>query len=174
MHVTGSLRLVVAGLICAVAVTPRPGLASAPTDTVKDEAPADPFCVSLQTIIDAAPKGFASLRGAAKKDAESTWAATRSVPGGTECLVFGGTPAAYTCTLYADDDANVADWTHEDTVGRLKKCLAKDWTASEQVDGTHERTSIMRGSAPASVRVVSKIGSGDAYRVSLWIDAREP
>jgi hypothetical protein len=115
-----------------------------------------------------------SLRGAPKKDAENTWAATRGIPGASGCLVFGGTPAAYTCTLYAGDAANDAAWAYDDAVARAKKCLGDGWTASEQVSGVRDRTTIVRGSAPASVRVVSSLGSGDAYLVELWLDARVP
>src|SRR5262249_37874125 len=66
-----------------------------------DAGVAPTFCPALQAIVAAAPTGFASLRGAMQDGGENVWQGTRRMPGAVSCLTFGGTPPAYTCTLYA-------------------------------------------------------------------------
>ena len=131
------------------------------------------FCPSLRSLVDAAGDGFAKVRGAERPGGEHVWAGTKLLPGASECVVFGGTPPAYSCTLYAGDDGDNAAATYDRGVSALKDCLPGTWKTSEKVDGTHSRTTTATGGAP-KLRVVSHDVSGDAYMVELWIDAPAP
>jgi hypothetical protein len=128
------------------------------------------FCPALQTVVDAAPRAFASLRGPARAGGENVWEGTKRIPGGSGCTVFGGTPAAYVCTLYEGDAEDNADGAYDRTVSGVKLCLPGDWKTTEKVDGVHARTTAVAGTGPR-VRVVSRDVSGDAYLVELWVDA---
>ena len=59
-----------------------------------------------------AANGFGSLRGKILDRGEHMWEGTKRLPGSTECSVFGGTPPAYVCTLYAGDVEENADGTY--------------------------------------------------------------
>ena len=129
------------------------------------------FCPTLRTLVAAAPSGFVSLRGALEPGAENVRKGTKRVPGALACSVFGGTPPAYACTLYAGDVEDNADATYERVVRGVTDCLPAGWTTTEKVDGVHARTAICaRGTGP-TVRVVARDASADAYLVELWVDA---
>lgn len=129
------------------------------------------FCPALRTLVDAAAGAFVSLRGKVRAGGENVWEGTRQLPGGSECAVFGGTPAAYVCTLYAGDVEDNADGAYDRAVSGVKICLSGDWKTTEKVDGVHARTTTAERSAGPRVRVVSRDASGDAYLVELWVDA---
>lgn len=128
------------------------------------------FCPALRVIVDAAASAFVPLRGKARAGGENVWEGTRKLPNGSECTVFGGTPSAYVCTLYAGDVEENADGAYDRAVGGLKVCLPTSWKATEKDDGV-TRTTTAAGSGGPSVRVVSRDASGDAYLVELWVDA---
>ena len=128
------------------------------------------FCPTLRALVDAAGSGFTQLRGPSRSGGENMWEGTKRLPGGGECTLFGGTPPAYVCTLYAGDVEDNADGAYDRAVSGLKDCLAAGWKTTEKVDGTHARTSVATGNAGALVRVVSRDVSADAYLVELWVD----
>jgi hypothetical protein len=129
------------------------------------------FCPTLRTIVGAAASGFTSLRGPARAGGENVWEGTKRLPG-SDCAVFGGTPSAYVCTLYAGDVEENADGAYDRAVSGLKDCLSDGWKTTEKVDGTHARTTTTAGGAGStSVRVVSRDVSADAYLVEVWVDA---
>ena len=70
------------------------------------------FCPALRTLVTSAANGFGSLRGKILDRGEHIWEGTKRLPGSTECSVFGGTPPAYVCTLYAGDVEENADGTY--------------------------------------------------------------
>lgn len=129
------------------------------------------FCPALRALVDAAGSGFASLRGPARAGAENTWLGTKRLPGAGECLLFGGTPPAYVCTLYAGDVEENADGAYDRAASGLKDCLPAGWKTTEKVDGVHARTTTAAGGAGPSLRLVSRDVSADAYLVELWVDA---
>jgi hypothetical protein len=132
------------------------------------------FCPALQTIVAGAANGFGSLRGKSLERGEHMREGTKRLPGSTECTVFGGTPPAYVCTLYAGDVEENADGTYARAVAGLKDCLPSGGKVSEKVDGVHARTTTTAGTAGPRVRVVSRDASGDAYLVELWVDGTGP
>ena len=99
------------------------------------------------------------------------WEGTRRFPSGGDCTIFGGTPPAYTCTLYAGDVEDNADGAYNRAVIGVKDCLAAGWKTTEKVDALHARTTIAASDKGTKVRVVSRDVSGDAYLVELWVDA---
>ena len=129
------------------------------------------FCSALQVIVGAAPAGFVTLRGPAQHGGEHVWQGTRRLSAGGGCLVFGGKPPAYMCTLYAGDDEDNADGAYDRAVAAVKDCLAGTWKATENVTGLHVRTTLATGPGATVIRVVSHDVSGDAWLVELWIDA---
>jgi len=130
------------------------------------------FCPALRAVVDGAGNGFTALRGKARDGGEHAWEGTKRFPQSVDCLVFGGSPAAYSCTLYLGDDEENADGTYERAVSGVKDCLGTTWKASEKADGEHARTTVARADSGPSVRVVSRDVSGDAYLVELWVDAK--
>jgi hypothetical protein len=132
------------------------------------------FCPTLRALVDAAANGFAALRGAPQVDGENVWAGTRRLPGGGECLVFGGRPPSYVCTLYAGDVEENADGAYDRAVSGLRDCLPAGWKTTEKVDALHTRTSTASAGAGPAVRVVSRGAGADAYQVELWVDAARP
>lgn len=135
------------------------------------QAGVDPgFCPALQAILAAAPSGFAAVRGTTHEGGENVWAGTRKVPGASGCLVFGGTPSSYMCTLYAGDAEDNADGAYDRAVAGSRDCLA-GWKVTETVAGSHVRTTAVSGPDPATIRIVSRDVSGDAWLVELWVDA---
>ena len=129
------------------------------------------FCPALRAVVDAAGSGFTPLRGSARDGGEHVWKGTKRLTSGSDCSVYGGTPAAYVCTLYAGDVEENADGAYDRAVSGIKDCLPADWKTTEKVDGTHARTTAAVGGAGTSIRVVSRDVSGDAYLVELWVDA---
>jgi hypothetical protein len=129
------------------------------------------FCPALRVLVDAAGSGFTALRGEPQAGGEHMWAGTKRLPGGGDCLVFGGSPPSYSCTLYIGDVEENADGAYDRAVSGVKDCLTGSWKTTEKVDGVHIRTTLAAAEAGASVRVVSRDVSGDAYLVELWIDA---
>ena len=129
------------------------------------------FCSALQAIVGAAPTGFTALRGSPQDGSEHVWQGTRQLSDRGSCLVLGGKPPAYMCTLYAGDDEDNADSAYDRAVAAVKDCLAGTWKATENVSGSHVRTTLATGPGAALVRVVSHDVSGDAWLVELWIDA---
>ena len=128
------------------------------------------FCPALRALIDEAPGGFSALRGAARPGGEHMWEGSRRLPGASDCVVFGGTPPAYACTLYAGDVEENADGAYDRAVTGVKDCLQAGWKTTENVDGVHARTTTAAGATGPSIRVVSRDVSGDAYLVELWVD----
>ena len=132
----------------------------------------DPLCPVLTSLMTSASHGFVTLRGAAKQDVKSTWEASVTVPDGKECLVFGGPPPAYSCTLYAGDDPPAAEGAYKDMIERVQKCLGDKWTTEEKGDVADKKATVVSGPGAASVRILSRAAQGDAYVVELWLDAR--
>ena len=130
------------------------------------------FCPTLRAVVDAAGSGFSALRGKSQPGGEHAWEGTKRFPGNGDCLTFGGSPAAYVCTLYMGDDEENSDGVYERAVSGVKDCLGAAWTADEKSDGEHARTTVARADSGPSVRVVSRDVSGDAYLVELWVDAK--
>ena len=130
------------------------------------------FCPALRAVVDGAGNGFTALRGKPRAGGEHAWEGTKRFPQSGDCLAFGGSPAAYSCTLYLGDDEENADGTYERAVSGVKDCLGASWKASEKADGEHARTTVARADSGPSVRVVSRDVSGDAYLVELWVDAK--
>src|SRR5689334_1230950 len=89
------------------------------------------FCPALRVLLDAADKGFTTLRGRARVGGEHVWEGTKRLPGASECSVYGGTPAAYSCMLYAGDVENNADGTYQRAVSALQDCLPAGWKTTE-------------------------------------------
>ena len=98
------------------------------------------------------------------------WEGSRRLPGASDCVVFGGTPPAYACTLYAGDAEERADGAYDRAVTGVKDCLPAGWKTTENVDGVHARITTAAGATGPSIRVVSRDVSGDAYLVELWVD----
>jgi hypothetical protein len=128
------------------------------------------FCPALRALVDAAGSDFTSVRGKPRPGGEHIWTGTKRLPGASECTVYGGRPPAYVCMLYAGDVEENADGTYDRAVSALKDCLPAGWTTTEQVAGTHARTTTASGATGPRVRVVSRDVSGDAYMVELWVD----
>lgn len=131
------------------------------------------FCPALQTLLGAARGSFVSLHGKARAGEENVWEGTKKLPGASDCRVFGGTPAAYVCTVYAGDVEENADGAYDRAVSGVKVCLPADAKTTERVDGVHARTTTAGGSDRPRVRVVSRDASGDAYLVEVWVEAPE-
>jgi hypothetical protein len=129
------------------------------------------FCPALRVLLGGVPSGFTTLRGAPRAGGENMWNGTKALPGGGECTAFGGNPPAYVCTLYAGDVEDNADGAYDRAVAGVKNCLPSAAKATEKVDGVHARTTTLAGDATASIRVVSRDVSADAYLVELWVDA---
>jgi len=129
------------------------------------------FGPALRALVDEAPGGFSALRGAARRGGEHImWEGSRRLPGASDCVVFGGTPPAYACTLYAGDAEERADGAYDRAVTGVKDCLPAGWKTTENVDGVHARITTAAGATGPSIRVVSRDVSGDAYLVELWVD----
>jgi hypothetical protein len=129
------------------------------------------FCPALRVLVDAAGSGFTALRGKPRAGGEHMWEGTKRLPGGGDCVIFGGSPPAYSCTLYAGDVEENADGAYDRAVSGVKDCLAGSWKTTEKVDGVHTRTTTAAPDVGPSLRVVSRDLSGDAYLVELWVDA---
>ena len=129
------------------------------------------FCPALRVLVDAAGSGFTALRGNPRGGGEHMWEGTKRLPGGGDCVIFGGSPPAYSCTLYAGDVEENADGAYDRAVSGVKDCLAGSWKTTEKVDGVHTRTTTAAPDVGPSLRVVSRDLSGDAYLVELWVDA---
>jgi hypothetical protein len=132
------------------------------------------FCPALRTLVAGAANGFTSLRGKSLERGEHMWEGTKRLPGSTECIVFGGTPPAYVCTLYTGDAEDNADGTYDRAAAGLKDCLPATWKRTEKVDGVHTRTTTAGDTAGPQVRVVSRELSADAYVVEVWVDVTSP
>lgn len=169
MRKSATASMCVGLLAAALAARSRAG----ESDTLRAaEAGVSPgFCPALRALMDAAGSGFVALRGAARVGGEHMWEGTRRLPGGGECITYGGTPSAYACTLYAGDVEENADGAYDRAVSGLKDCLPSGWKTTEKVDGVHARTTTASGDRGPSLRVVSHDVSGDAYLVELWVDA---
>ena len=160
----------IAVLTVALAGGARAG--ESPTLRAADAGVSPEFCPTLRALVGAAPGGFVAVRGPARAGGEHTFEGTRRFPGGGECTVFGGTPPAYVCTLYAGDVEDNADGAYDRAVSGLKDCLTGTWKTTEKVDGTHARTTSFSSGGPgASIRVVEHDVSADAYMVEVWVDA---
>ena len=155
----------------ATAVATRAFAGESPTLRAAGAGVSPGFCSALQTLIDAAGKDFATLRGRARGGSEHVWEGTKRLPGATDCSVYGGRPSAYTCTLYAGDVEDNADGTYEHAVSGLKDCLPASWKTTERIDGTHARTTTAVGGGRPQLRIVLRDASADAYLVELWVDA---
>jgi len=169
MRSSGTASIRVAVLTAALAARAWAG----ESDTLRaaDAGLSPGFCPALRTLVDAAGSGFTALRGTPRVGGENMWEGTKRLPGGGECVVYGGNPPAYACTLYAGDVEENADGAYDRTVSGLKDCLPGAWTTTQKIDGVHARTTTATGGAGPSLRVVSRDVSGDAYLVELWVDA---
>jgi|CXWL01.1.fsa_nt_gi hypothetical protein len=156
------------------AAAPRALAADSATLRAAEAGLAPEFCPTLQAIVAAAPDGFTSLRGKSRERGEHIWDGTKRLPGSTDCTVYGGTPPAYACTLYAGDVEENADATYESAAAGLKDCLPASWKRTEKADGTHARTTSAGDPAGPRVRVVERDASADAYLVELWVDGKTP
>lgn len=170
-YVARAMRLARAALLaCTLASLP----AEARADDAFPDAPRARFCAVLSTLLAAAPQGFASVRGTPAERRDGVWKATTAVPGGSECLVFGGVVPSYNCDLYSGDVLERAEVAYRETVDLLRQCLPPGFTAGERVTGDSTRTTAARRPGGPTVRVVSGIGSGDAYLVDFWVDSPVP
>jgi hypothetical protein len=160
------LRVVLIGAALAM----RAWAGDSATLRAADAGVSPEFCPALRALVDAAGKDFVAVRGRARPGGEHVWDGTKRLPGASECTVYGGQPAAYSCMLYAGDAEDNADATYDRAVSALKDCLPAGWKSSEQVSGTHARTTTARGAEGPQVRVVSRDVSGDAYLVEVWVD----
>ena len=79
------------------------------------------------------------------------------------------TPAQTRARLAALGRANVVAFQTRNPLHRVHEELTK--RATEKVDGVHTRTTTLVGDGTASIRVVSRDVSADAYLVELWVDA---
>jgi len=159
-------------LVCAV----RSRILAADSATLRaaDAGVSPDFCPALQALVSGAAEGFGSLRGKSLERGEHMWEGTKRLPGSTECVVFGGAPPSYTCTLYAGDVEEKADGAYERGVAGVKDCLPGGWQTSEKVNGIRDRTTSARGTTGPRIRVVSRDLDADAYSVELWVDAPKP
>ena len=157
--------------VLAAAVATRAWAGESATTRAADAGLPPDFCPTLRTLVSAAGTGFASVRGAPEPGTENVRSGTKRLPGASRCSVFGGTPPAYVCTLYAGDVEDNADATYDRVVSGLTDCLPSGWKTTERVDGVHARTTTAAGGGGPSVRVVSRDASADAYLVELWVDA---
>ena len=157
-------------LLSAVALAARAWGGESPTLRAAEAGVSPDFCPALRALVDAAPGGFSALRGAARRSGEHMWEGSRRVPGASDCVIFGDTPPAYVCTLYAGDVEENADGAYDRAVSGVKDCLPAGWTTTENADGAHSRTTIAAGVAAPSIRVVSRDASGDTYLVELWVE----
>ena len=159
-------------VVLAVLLAAPAWAADAETMRAADAGVRPEFCPTLRAVVDAAGSGFTALRGAPQAGGEHAWEGTKHFPGKGDCLVFGGSPAAYVCTLYVGDDEENADGAYERAVSGVKDCLGSAWKTSEKADGEDARTTIVRADSGPSCRVVSRDVSGDAYLVELWVEAK--
>ena len=157
--------------LLTVALAARARAGESATLRAADSGVSPEFCPTLRALLDAAPGGFASVRGTSRTGGENTSEGTKRFASDNECTVFGGTPPAYVCTLYAGDVEENADGSYDRAVSGVKDCLSASWKTAEKVDGVHTRTTTADGGSGPRVRVVSRDVSGDAYVVELWIDA---
>ena len=165
------VRSLIVLALLAAALAARAWAGESATMRAADAGVSPGFCPALRALVDAAGKDFTAIRGRARAGGEHVWDGTKRLPGASECTVYGGQPAAYACMLYAGDVENNADGTYDRTAAALKDCLPAGWTTSEQVNGTHARTTTAAGSGGPRVRVVEHDVSGDAYLVEVWVDA---
>ena len=143
-------------LLIAVALAAHASGDEPPTLRAAEAGVSPGFCPALRALIDEAPGGLSALRGAARRGGEYImWEGSRRLPGASDCIVFGGTPPAYACTLYAGDVEENADGAYDRAVTGVKDCLPAGWKTTENVDGVHARTTTAAGAAGPSVRVVS-------------------
>jgi hypothetical protein len=169
-------RFLIATTICgtllvAGAVAVRASGEQSATLRAADAGVSPGFCPALRALLDAAPEGFIALRGASRGGGESVWEGSRRPPGASDCVILGGAPPAYVCTLYAGDAEKNADGAYDGAVSCVKDCLPAGWKTTEKVDGVHTRTTFAAGAPGPSIRVVSRDAMGDAYLVELWVDA---
>ncbi len=157
--------------VLAAALAAHVWAGESPTGRAAEAGLSPDFCPTLRALVDAAGSSFAALRGPTRPGSENMWEGTKRLPGGGECSVFGGTPAAYVCIRYAGDAEDNADGAYGRAVSALKDCLPDGWKTTEKVDGVHARTTVASGTSGPTVRVVSRDVSGDAYLVELWVDA---
>ena len=163
-----SIRVAVLAAVCAA----RAWAGESDTLRAADAGVGPGFCPALRAIVDAAGGGFAALKGTPRAGGEHTWEGTKRLPGGGDCVIFGGSPEAYVCTLYVGDVEENADGTYDRAVSGVKDCLTGGWKTTEKTDGVHARTTVASAGPGPSLRVVSRDVSGDAYLVELWVDAR--
>src|ERR1700751_3001982 len=80
-----------------------PQALAADSDTLRaaDAGVSPDFCPALRTLIAGADDGFRSFRGKPLERGEHMWEGTKRLPGSNDCVIFGGTPPSYSCTLYA-------------------------------------------------------------------------
>src|SRR5437667_10562193 len=91
-------------LLIAVALAAHASGDERPTLRAAEAGVSPGFCPALRALVDEAPGGLTALRGAARRGGEHImWEGSRRLPGASDCVVFGGTPPAYACTLYAGD-----------------------------------------------------------------------
>lgn len=158
-------------LLIAVALAAHASGDEPPTLRAAEAGVSPGFCPALRALVDEAPGGLTALRGAARRGGEHImWEGSRRLPGASDCVVFGGTPPAYACTLYAGDAEESADGAYDRAVTGVKDCLPAGWKTTENVDGVHARITTAAGATGPSIRVVSRDVSGDAYLVELWVD----
>lgn len=160
------------GVLLAAVCVARAWAADPDTLRAADAGVSPGFCPALRALVDAAGSRFATLRGIPRPGGEHAWEGTKRLPGGGECVVFGGSPAAYVCTLYVGDVEENADGAYDRAVSGVKDCLSGAWKTTERSDGEHARTTVARADPGPSVRVVSRDVSADAYVVELWVEER--
>lgn len=141
--------------------------ADAPTDAV-EKGPR--CCATLRELVDTAGDTFRPVRGAVLHDSLHVWAATLSIPVGTDCRVFGSPLPIYGCTLYFDDDGRAADTVYHAAAGEVAACLGSEWTSREFTTGETAHTTVSRPGGGPVVRVTSGISDAVGYEVRFWID----
>src|SRR5262249_6276883 len=91
------------------------------------------FCPALRAPVDAAGSGLTTLRGKPCAGGEHMWEGTKRLPGGGDCIIFAGSPPAYSCTLYAGDVEENADGAYDRAVSGVKDCLTGSWKTTEKI-----------------------------------------
>lgn len=122
----------------------RTWAAESETMRAADAGVSPEFCPALRAVVDGAANGFTGLRGKPRAGGEHAWEGTKRSPQSLDGLVFGGSPAAYGCTLYLGDDEENADGMYERAVSGVKDCLGATWKADEKSDGEQARTTVAR------------------------------
>jgi hypothetical protein len=128
------------------------------------------FCPTLERLVAAADEGFASIEGAVKHGPLHVWAATVTIPGGTDCRVFSGPLPIYGCMLYFGDDDEAADATYRDVGSRALECLGTGWTSMTYETGVAAQTVLSRSGGKVVVRVSSRLSDAVSNEIRFWID----